>query len=82
MVLLIMEKIKVHYIKTGIIEPCDLVLGEKFLHKYLTFGQIKTTIYEIIDKIYNNEKRTLTENKMLVKGFLLGDASSRLYIFI
>ena len=50
--------------KTEIIKPRDLVLGEELLHNHLDFGEPKITFDENIDKIYKknhecSEKRNV-----------------------
>ena len=60
-----------------IIKPSDLILGEELLHNHMNFSESKITFDEIINKIYNIEPSTTKEKEMFVKGFFLGDGSSR-----
>ena len=62
-----------------IIKPCDLEIGKELLHNFLNFQEPQITFDEIINKIYNIEPETLREKEMFVKGFFLGDGSSRIY---
>ena len=59
-----------------IIKPCDLEIGEEFLHNYIDFGEPQITFDDIIDKIYNIEPQRLREKEMFVRGFFMGDGSS------
>ena len=51
------------------------------LHKFFDFDEPKITFDEINDKIYNTEPIALTEKKMFVMGFCLGDGTSGIYKF-
>ena len=62
-----------------IFKPCDLVMGEELLHKFMIFDEPQITFDEIFNKIYNSEPEILKEKVMFVKGFFLGDGSSGNY---
>ena len=55
-----------------IIEPCDLVMGEDFLHIFMEFNEPQITFDEIFDKNYNIEPETLKDKEMFVNGFFWG----------
>ena len=62
-----------------IIKPCDLMVGEELLHKFLIFHESQFFFEKIIYKTFNIEPETLREKKRFVKGFFLGDGSSGIF---